>query len=326
VIAFGPVPSRRLGRSLGINHLPTKVCTYSCIYCQVGRTTRLRVRRSKHAEVAEVIEVVRSRVEAVQASGERIEWLSFVPEGEPTLEANLGSMIRGLRPLGIPIAVFTNGSLLEREDVRSDLAQADWVSVKVDVVEEGPWWMINGPHRRLRLRRVLDGMREFAGGYGGVLATETMLLASLNDGEAALRSTASFVAELNPSKAYLAVPTRPPAERWARPASESAVTRAYEVFRGLQGRAELLVESEGDSFAVAGGVREELMAITAVHPMRERAVRRLLERTDSNWDVVAAMIEAGELVVTTYGGQRYVVRPTRRPRELPLAVSMSRRS
>jgi wyosine [tRNA(Phe)-imidazoG37] synthetase (radical SAM superfamily) len=311
MIAFGPVPSRRLGRSLGINHLPTKACTYACAYCQAGRTTQLRARRSRYAEVEAVIDAVGSKVESALACGERVDWLTFVPDGEPTLESNLGAMIRGLRPLGIPIAVFTNGSLLEREDVRADLSLADWVSVKVDVVEEGPWWMINGPHRRLRLRQVLDGMRDFASEYDGVLATETMLLASLNDGEATLRATASFVSELGPSKAYIAVPTRPPAERWVRPASEAVLTRAYEVFRGLQGQVDLLVEYEGDSFAVTGGVREELLAIVAVHPLRKQAVERLLERAGADWAVVAPMIENGELVETAYGGQRYLMRPTR---------------
>ena len=284
MIAFGPVPSRRLGRSLGINHIPPKVCTYSCVYCQVGRTTRLRTRRSKYMGVSAVINAVAEKVASARRVGERIDYLSFAPQGEPTLEANLGAMIRGLKSLGIPIGVLTNGSLLDREEVRSDLAEADWVSLKVDAVEEGRWWMINGPHRQLRLRRILEGMREFASGYGGILATETMLVAGLNDGESMLRSIASFIAELDRATAYLAVPTRPPAERWARPASETAVTRAYDVFRGLQGRVQLLVEYEGDAFAATGSAREDLLAITAVHPMRERAVRRLLERAGAEWD------------------------------------------
>lgn len=309
MMVFGSVPSRRLGRSLGINHIPPKMCTYSCVYCQVGRTSRLRLRRSSLRSVESVVAAVSAKVGALCGVGEEIDYLSFVPDGEPTLEAQLGEMIRRLRVLGIPIAVLTNGSLLDREDVRADLGEADWVSLKVDAVSEAVWRRINRPHRALQLGRIQDGMRQFAGDYRGRLATETMLVADVNDGEAELRATASLVGELAPWTAYVAVPTRPPAEGWVRPASALAITRAYEVFRGLQGRVELLVDYEGDGFARTGDGREDLLAITAVHPMRARAAARLLEAAGADWRVAAELMAEGELVEVCYGGHRYLVRP-----------------
>ncbi len=312
MIAFGPVPSRRLGRSLGINHVPPKVCTYSCLYCQVGRTSRLHVRRRRFLDATAVAKEVGRKLKAADNSGEHVDYLTFVPDGEPTLDAGLGLMIDALRPLGVPIAVVTNGSLLGRADVREELAVADWVSLKLDTVDERRWRQLNRPHRRLNLPSVLQGMQAFAAGFRGRLVTETMLLAGLNDSEAELRATASFVGGLKPATAYVAVPTRPPAEPWVKAATPTGVTRAYEVFRALAGRAELLVGYEGDAFASTGDPREDLLAITAVHPMREQAVARLLKPTGAPAKVVAELVRRGELVEVDYGGHQYFMRPTMR--------------
>jgi wyosine [tRNA(Phe)-imidazoG37] synthetase (radical SAM superfamily) len=136
MIAFGPVPSRRLGRSLGINNIPPKVCTYACVYCQVGRTTEMTIGRRTFYDPDEVLQDVQEKISKSDEAGEPIDYLTFVPDGEPTLDTNLGREIDLLTPLGIPIAVITNNSLLSRQDVRDDLVGADWVSLKVDAVGE----------------------------------------------------------------------------------------------------------------------------------------------------------------------------------------------
>jgi wyosine [tRNA(Phe)-imidazoG37] synthetase (radical SAM superfamily) len=313
MIAFGPVPSRRLGRSLGINNIPPKVCTYSCLYCQVGRTIRMRIGRRLMQPPDAVVAAVEEKVAAAHRGGERVDYLTFVPDGEPTLDENLGRALRALRPLGIPVAVISNGSLLDRKDVRADLAEADWVSLKIDAVREETWRRVDRPHGRLRLGPILDGMREFAAEFSGQLVTETMLLADLNDAEAELRATAAFVGALRPATAYLAAPTRPPAERWVRPATEAAMARAYEVFRAWHGRVELLAGHEGNAFASTGDPREDLLSITAVHPMREAAVRRLVERAGAHWDLVTDLVRQGRLVEATYGAHRFFLRPIGRP-------------
>ncbi|MFO7742846.1 MAG: radical SAM protein, partial [Anaerolineae bacterium] len=132
MIAFGPVPSRRLGRSLGINNIPPKICTYSCAYCQLGRTIKMEVERRPFYEPEDILRHVQDKVEKSEGAGEAIDYLTFVPDGEPTLDANLGHEIELLQPLGIKIAVISNASLVWREDVREELGQADWVSLKVD--------------------------------------------------------------------------------------------------------------------------------------------------------------------------------------------------
>jgi wyosine [tRNA(Phe)-imidazoG37] synthetase (radical SAM superfamily) len=313
MIAFGPVPSRRLGQSLGINNIPPKVCSYSCIYCQLGRTRRMRTGRRRFREPDALVAAVGNKVKAAERAGERIDYLTFVPDGEPTLDSDLGWTIRSLRPQGIPVAVITNGSLIDREDVRADLAEADWVSLKIDAVREETWRRIDRPHGRLRLGPILDGMREFAVGFGGHLVTETMVLEDINDAEAELRATAEFVGELGPATAYLAIPTRPPAEAWAQPATEEAIGRGYEVFRAWHPRVELLIGYEGDVFASTGDPEEDLLSITAVHPMREEAVRRLLERAGAAWDLVSDLVRRGQLVEVAYGTHRYFMRSFMRP-------------
>ena len=319
-LTFGPVPSRRFGRSLGINNIPPKVCTYSCVYCQVGRTIEMRCARRAFHGAATVAAAVRSRVHASLRAKEPVDYLTFVPDGEPTLDTGLGAAIHQLRSLGVRIAVITNGSLLSRLDVRAALAEADHVSVKVDAVREETWRKVNRPHRRLELRAILDGMRKFASGFPGIITSETMLVDGVNDGEEELRATAAFVGELSPETAYLAVPTRPPAEPWAVPPGEAALARAYEVFRTWHPRVEMLLGYEGDAFTAMGDPVADLLSITAVHPMREAAVRRLLDRGGTSRHVVSDLIEAGLLAEVRYGPHRYYLRPVGPRRSSPRAA------
>ena len=139
MIVFGPVPSRRLGRSLGINNIPPKMCTYSCVYCQLGRTMKMQVERSAFYRPEDILRGVQNKVEKAKEAGEPIDYLTFVPDGEPTLDVDLGREIELLRPLGIKIAVITNSSLMWRKDVREDLMRADWVSLKMDSAREAVW-------------------------------------------------------------------------------------------------------------------------------------------------------------------------------------------
>ncbi len=310
-ITFGPVPSRRFGRSLGINNIPPKICSYSCAYCQLGRTDRMLTERRTFFETDQVADAVRDRVERAREDGEPIDFLAFVPDGEPTLDLSLGASIRALKDLGIPIAVITNGSLLNRWTVRDDLMAADCVSVKVDAVLVPSWRRVDRPHGRLALASILEGARRFASEFSGRLLTETMLLEGLNDDEDGLRATADFLGELRPDRAYLSVPTRPPAEPWARSPGEAALARAFSLFCEKLASVELLTAYEGDAFASTGDAGQDLLSITAVHPMRESAVRRTLRASGAGWNVVSALVQSGELVEVEHQGYRYYLRPVR---------------
>jgi wyosine [tRNA(Phe)-imidazoG37] synthetase (radical SAM superfamily) len=307
-IAFGPVPSRRLGRSVGINNIPPKVCSYSCVYCQVGATPSPQLEPRAVYRPEELAASVRVHVEQVRARGEPIDYLTFVPDGEPTLDSGLRQAIELLHPLGIPVAVISNGSLAWRPEVREALRAADWVSVKVDSVDEAGWRRVNRPPERLRLATVLDGIRALANGFPGRLVSETMLVAGVNDSVEPLSRVGAFLAEIGISIAYLAVPTRPPAVPSVRAPDEQTVTRAYEALAEALPNVELLIGYEGDAFAASGDARADLLSITAVHPLRESAVRELLARSGGEWEVVERLLREGLLRAVDYAGSRFYLR------------------
>ncbi|HEX6230729.1 MAG TPA: radical SAM protein [Actinomycetota bacterium] len=313
-VAFGPIPSRRLGRSLGINNVPPKVCSYGCVYCQVGATASPQLEPRAIYPPEELAAAVGSHVERVRERGEPIDHLTFVPDGEPTLDANLALEIELLRPLDIPIAVISNGSLAWRPEVREALRAADCVSVKVDAVGEAVWRRVNRPHPDLALPTVLEGIRALANGFPGRLVSETMLVAGVNDSAGSVTGVARFLAEIQISLAYVAIPTRPPAEAGVRGPSESVVARAHAILSERVPRVEYLVGYEGDAFAASGDPRADLLSITAVHPLRDSAVRELLERNRSGWEVVDELVRDGLLVRVEHAGSRFYVRRFHRAR------------
>ncbi len=310
-IAFGPVPSRRLGQSLGINNVTTKACSYTCVYCQVGKTTKKIIEPRSFFSPTQIHDAVATRVEKLKARGLAIDYLTFVPDGEPTLDIALGESIEALRDLDIPIAVITNSTLLWRSDVRARLARADLVSVKVDTVHEDAWRRINLPHHDLSLDKILQGIREFARDFDGTLITDTMLIAGINDDTGSLTDTADFLAEIAPRTAYLAVPTRPMTVKKAHATDEAGLTRAHEIFSARLPSVELLTGHEVGEFAYTGDARNDLLAITAVHPMREADVRRLLGNDQADWARVEDLLAEGLLKSTAYEGERYYLRPIR---------------
>ncbi len=305
---FGPVPSRRLGRSLGINNVPPKACTYSCTYCQLGRTLHLERDRRSFYDPQAVNEAVRLRVQQIRRRAGQIDYLTFVPDGEPTLDINLGREVELLRTLQLPIAIISNGSLAWREDVRRDLAAMDWVSLKIDTARQQTWKRVNRPHRALDLTQVLEGMRAFAREFAGRLVTETMLVNGCNDSPAELEPVGRFLATLKPSVSYLAIPTRPPAEKWVAAPDEQTIHQAYQLLRQFVNDVELLVTHEGTDFSAWGDTERELLSITSVHPMRWDAVEALLQRQGDRWDTVERLLQQGKLVKVTYGGEIFYLR------------------
>jgi len=311
VITFGPVPSRRLGRSLGVNNIPPKHCTYSCVYCQVGPTSGRELARRSFAEPDVLVDAVVRKVEACRDAGQTIDYITFVPDGEPTLDLHLGEEIRALRPLGPKIAVISNGSLLDLPGVQRDLAAADLVSVKIDAVDEAIWRRVNRPHPKLGLDRVLRGIEAFAEGFPGELLTETMLVAGVNDSAESIEAVATFIAPLMPARAYLAVPTRPPAEPDVAPPEPQALVRAHEIFARKVPSVELLASPEEGEFGRTGDPVEDLLAILSVHPMREPIAERYLTEAGADPGLVAELVRTGRVEHARYRGDVYLLsRPT----------------
>jgi wyosine [tRNA(Phe)-imidazoG37] synthetase (radical SAM superfamily) len=268
----------------------------------------MQVDRDAFYDPEEIIRAVEARLSELRRKDEPVDYLTFVPDGEPTLDLNLGQEIELLKQLSIPVAVITNSSLIFREAVREELSQADWVSLKVDAASEPVWRRINRPHKELDLAEIKQGLLEFARTFRGTLASETMLIQGLNEDTAELEKTAKLLAELEPAIAYIAIPMRPPAEAWVKPADEGAVARAYALFSERLPRVELLIGYEGNAFSTIGDAVQDLLSITAVHPMRKQAVQELLARDRAAWEVVRRLLAEGKLVELTYRGERFYLR------------------
>ena len=307
-IAFGPVPSRRLGQSIGINNIPPKICTYSCIYCQLGRTHTLQITRTPFYTSQEIVTAVKQKIQGAKEKKEAIDYLTFVADGEPTLDSNLGEEIELLKTLGIKIAVITNSSLLWEKDVRDQLSTADWVSLKIDTVDHTIWKNMNKPHKSLRFERILDGISEFSLSFKGYLTTETMFIQNVNDQIKIIEDTADFIARLHPKKSYLSIPIRPPSETWVKPASETNLNTAYQIFtkRGID--AEYLIGYEGNTFGYTGDIEEDLLSIVSVHPIREDGIIELLKKADKDWSIIEKLLHEDNLMEVEYNKKKFYVR------------------
>ena len=300
MIVFGYVPSRRLGRSLGVNNLPKKFCTYSCVYCQIGRTTNLIVERREFYDPNQIYQEVDN---ALKSLGDEVDYITFVPNGEPTLDVNLGKTAEMLRDFG-RVAIITNSSLIWRTDVKEDLMNFDLISFKVDAVDENTWRYINRPHKSLKLPAILENLIDFRQDFKGTLITETMLLDGI---EYDFNEIAEFLNDLKPDKAYISVPIRPPAERWVKPAKEDVINKAYQTFSRYV-KTELLMGFEGLDFGFRGDVEKDLLSITSVHPLREKAIMELLKKSNADFSIVEKLVEEGKLTVVEFGGERFYIR------------------
>ena len=297
-IVFGPVPSRRLGKSLGINNIRPKVCTYSCVYCQLGKTSENTITRQFFYQPSDILKEAQRKVANANYRNERIDYLTFVSDGEPTLDANLGKEISLLKRMGIPIAVLTNASMLWLKDVRQDLLNADYVSLKVDAVKDDLWRKIDRPHKDLELSAILNGIRDFAEAFKGTIVTETMLVNSV-DYANEFERIARFLTDLKKlDRSYIGVPIRPPAETWVKPAREEVLNVVFQVFSEKLGadKVEYLIGYEGNAFAFTGNVEEDLLGIMAVHPMRAEAVEEFLRKANSCWQIIAKLLRESKIV------------------------------
>ncbi|MEA5005582.1 MAG: radical SAM protein [Rikenellaceae bacterium] len=308
MVCYGPVPSRRLGKSLGINNIPfEKVCSYSCIYCQVGLTKYLRYTREPYIEPEKIYGDVVTLLEKLQPA-DYPDYLTFVANGEPTLDINLGRSISLLKVLGIPVAVITNASLLYDKEVRKDISQADWVSVKVDSAVPAIRKRINRPFPGLTYDLYCEGLTLFANSYNGVLATETMLVQGVNDGVDSLDKTASLIKNLKPQVSYISVPIRPPAIHSARLPEEEKINTAYQIFTEKGLNSELLVDFEGIDIGYTGNAKVDILNMCVVHPIREETMYEILNKDGSDSNIVEQLISSGQIKKIEYKGKMFYLR------------------
>ena len=314
-IVFGPVPSRRLGRSLGINNIPPpKRCSYSCIYCQLGRTKILTTERRRFYDTEVLKRALSERL--TEINEDDIDYITFVPDGEPTLDESLGEHIRAIRELlDKPIAILTNSTLIPVESVRRDLMKFDLVSIKLDAVSKKVWNKINRPHPSLNLNEILDGMKVFRRDFPGKLISETMLIDGVNSERSEIKRIANELSKIDPDKAYLAIPTRPPAESWVKPVDEEKLVESYEIFSESLGRdrVELLIGYEGAGFKIGRDPVRDLLSIATIHPIRLDYAYQILSKSIHNPNkLIARLVNSDEIRIVKYRGKTFLIRRRRK--------------
>ncbi len=226
-IVYGPVPSRRLGISLGVDVVPYKTCSYDCIYCQLGKTTNRTIQRGSFVPIDSVMGEIRE----VTGQNSDIDYITFSGSGEPTLNAEIGQMIETVKEFTqIPVAVLTNGSLLWDKKVREDLSLADLVVPSLDAFSEEVFRKINRPVAGLGIKKVLDGLKTFCAQFHGKIYLEIMLVRNINDSEEEIKKINQFVQDLRIDKIQLNTVVRPPCDPGAIPLSEEELLKVKALF------------------------------------------------------------------------------------------------
>ena len=211
---FGPVPSRRLGFSLGVDTIPFKTCSLNCIYCQLGRTINKTIQRKEYIAADDVLR----EIEEVLREGKRIDYITFSGSGEPTLNSEIRRMISRIKELtSIPLAILTNGTLLYRPRIREDLMEADLVIPSLDTVTQEIFEMVNRPHPSLKIEKVIAGIDSFSQQFNGKVWLEIMVVKGINDSLEEIEKAAQVIKQMNLEKIQLNTVVRPPAEEFARP-------------------------------------------------------------------------------------------------------------
>jgi len=308
MISFGPIPSRRLGKSLGINNIfSPKVCTYGCVYCQVGKTKKYSIERQQFFEPDVVFNDITKHLQKLK-NEDFPDYLTFVSNGEPTLDINLGEIINKLKIWQIPIAVITNASLLSNEDVVNNLMLADWVSIKVDASDNETWQKINKPHKDLNFENHINAIYNFSSKFKGKLCTETMFVAEINDTENQINEISEIVKKINPATAYLSIPIRPPAFSEIKAANIENVNSGWQIFSNQGIKTELLIGFEGTNTGFTGNAYEDILNTTAVHPLREDTVLELLKKDNSDFSIIESLLNQRLIKKVNYNNQTFYFR------------------
>lgn len=267
---FGPVPSRRLGQSLGVSPIPDRTCNYSCVYCQLGRTLHMTNQRKMFVPVEALCKEFKKALE----KNISFDVVTVVGEGEPTLYAGLGELIDGLKArTEKPVAVITNGALLYDRSVREELGKADIVLPSLDAVSEEMFRKINRPYGKLDYQAITDGLIQFSNEYKGQLYLEIMLLEGVNCGDADIKAFAQIVKKIHCDRIYVNTPVRPPAEDNVTAASHARVEAAAKCLGAIS----IDMLTTGSFASEISDPYEAIIHICQRHPMNQFEIKSFLE-------------------------------------------------
>ncbi len=238
---YGPVPSRRLGLSLGVDLVPKKICTYDCIYCQIGRPTLQTIERKEYVPASSILRDVK---QSLRQWGEKLDYIAISGSGEPCLNTAIGKVIQGIKEMtAIPVAVITNSSLLHLEEVRKALLLADVIMPSLDAVTPSVFQTINRPFASMEIEQIIQGLATFRKGYKGQIWLEILLCRGVNDAQEEIGRIREAIRIIQPDKVQLNTVVRPGVEDYA---AALAPARMEEIKNALGADAEIIAEFEGD--------------------------------------------------------------------------------
>ncbi|MCK4812638.1 MAG: radical SAM protein [Candidatus Marinimicrobia bacterium] len=299
MFAYGPVPSRRLGKSIGVSPIPAKTCSYSCIYCQLGRTNQLQIKRESFFPKKNIFHDIQKVIK-----GNSADYITFVGDGEPTLCKDLGWLIDKCKNnFDIPIAVITNGSLLFQAEVRKDLQNADVVMPTIDAGTDDIFRKINRAHKNINFDEMIQGIVDFREEFTGKIWAEVMLVKDVNDSEKTLKNIKWQLDKINPDKIYITTPVRPPAEKWVTPPKPEKILYAQTILNNTFN----IIDRENGDFGVTNfaNASEALYEISSRHPLREEQAMKI-ERKFSQQGTLKKMLNNGELIKYNYQNIFYI--------------------
>ncbi|MEW5765613.1 MAG: hypothetical protein ACOYXN_02795 [Acidobacteriota bacterium] len=306
---LGPVLSRRLGLVLLIQQVPPGTCTLSCLHCETAALPDTVPEPVDCGyEPADLAEVVARRIHHAERSGCRIDALAIRPEGECTLDASLPETLRRLRGLERRVALFTNGTLLDRPQIRLAVAQADWVCLRVEATRQETWLALGRPHGSLHLSRMIQGTLAFSKEFPGTLVTETTLVQDINDDAEQVAELARLLRHLRPVRAYLSFPRPEACGSRALPPSPETVVAAFLALRDSVEGVRLLLPADAGPDPSLGPGQSRLMDLLGRRPYTESVLRQALAPTGIGWDLVERLVEAGSVARATFQGQTYLFR------------------
>ena len=300
---FGPVPSRRLGLSLGVDLIPLKTCTYNCLYCQVGKTTRQSLKIESFVPVTEVLEELGKKLEICSPDA-----ITFSGSGEPTLSSDIDRVISFVKErTDTKTVILTNGSLLWREDVRHRISGADIIMPTLTTAFEETFRLIHEPHADLDLNTILEGLKSLRRTYKGNLFLEVILLAGFNDSEKELEGLERMIDLISPDKIQLNTVVRPPSD----PRAISLDTKRLEEIKSLFGeRAEIIAQTPlKHARGEEDTVNTTILEMAKRRPVRARDVANVcdipLEEADS---LIKGLVVKGELRQQEHEGEVYYMK------------------
>ncbi len=248
---YGPVPSRRLGFSLGIDIIPFKTCTLDCIYCQLGPTSDKTLQRNEYFSVEEILAQIKRKL----SSEQKIDYLTFSGSGEPTLNTHLGKLIREIKKMtSLPVAVLTNSTLFFQKKVRAAMKDADLIVPSLDAATQEIFEKINRPCSSLKIKKIIEGLQAFRNEFKGSLWLEIMLVKDVNDSPSHIQKLKEAAEKINPDKIQLNTVIRPPAEKSARALSREELES---IKREFGDHCEIIAEFDKRSFAASQENLEE---------------------------------------------------------------------